>query len=156
MISARPMVMLVAVLLSGCTPTARTRRQFELWKQSYQILKFDSATALVVVMHRSGGEDTSCVWTGILELGGPVETVRGDTLIIDPQYMIKTRRTASGDLQTVRISDARALPDLVFVPAALGFQLESFSERRRNGSRPVFFVVLAVVALDLYVRWPRD
>jgi hypothetical protein len=138
-----------------CTLAPRGSRQFELWKQSYQILKFDSATALVVVMHRSGDETASRVWTGVLELEGPVETVRGDTLIIEPHYMIRTRRTSTGNPEIVRISDARALPDLVFVPAGAGFRLASFSDRRREGSRAVFFVILGLVALELYTSWPR-
>jgi len=155
MISARGMVMLVALVLSGCTSAPRTRRQFELWKQSCQILKFDSPTALIVVMNRSGGEGASRVWTGVLELGGPIETVRGDTLIIEPHYMITTRRTAAGELEIVRINDARLLPDLVLVPAGPGLRVARSRDRRRRDSPAVFFVILAVVALDLYVRRPR-
>jgi hypothetical protein len=155
MIRARRMVMLAAILLAGCTPPTRTRREFELRKQSYQTLKFDSATAVVVVMHRSEDVADWRVWTGVLELGGPVETVRGDTLIIEPHYVIKTRRTPSGGLEIVRINDARALPDLVFVPAGPGFRLVPSSHRGRRDSHAMFFVVLATVAIDLYIRWPR-
>lgn len=123
--------------------------------QSYRRLRFDSATT-VVVMHRSVDEAVSSVWTGVVELGGTVESLRNDTLIIQPFYILRTRTTSSGDIQIVRINNARVLPDLVFIPAGPGFRVDSPSDTRRKGPSLASIVVLGLIALDLYIRWPRD
>src|SRR5690349_21707261 len=75
-------------------------------------LRFDSATAVIVVMHRSVDEGVSSVWTGVVELGGSVESLRGDTLIIEPYYILQTQTTSSGDIHIVRFNNKRVLPDL--------------------------------------------
>ena len=156
MICARWMVIAVGVLLSGCTSASMTRRQLEAQRQSYRRLRFNSATDVVVVMHRSVDEAESSVWTGVVELGGPVESLRGDTLIIEPYYVLKTQTTSSGDIRIVRLNNKRVLPDLVFIPAGPGFRVDSPSDTRRKGPSLASIVVFGLIALDLYIRWPRD
>ena len=123
--------------------------------QSYRRLRFDSATTVAVVMHRSVDEAVSTTWAGVVELGGTVESLRSDTLIIQPFYILKTRTTSSGDIQIVRINNMRALPDLVFIPAGPGFRVDSPSDTRPKGPSLTSIVVLGLIALDLYIKRPR-
>lgn len=155
MICVRRMVIVASVVLSGCRPASTTRRQLEAQRQSYQRLRFDSATAVLAVMHRSADDDVSSVWTGVLEIGGPVETVRGDTVIMEPYYMLRTQTIWSGGMWVVRVNDKRFLPDLVLIPAGTGFHLLSPNERKRRGDSVATLVILGLIALDMYSRWPR-
>ena len=148
------MVIVMGVVLSGCGPNSMTRRQLEARKESHQRLTFDSATTVLVLMNRSVDEAASIVWTGVLELGGPVETVRGDTLIIEPHYILRRITTLSGEVRVVRFSDMRVLPALVFIPAGSAFHLVPPKAKRR-GPSIASMVVFGLVALDLYIRWPR-
>lgn len=150
---ARCMMVAVGFLLLGCTPPSMTRRQLEAKKESYRRLRFNSATTVVVVMHRSVDEAVPSVWTGVVELGGPVESLRGDTLIIQPYYILKTQPTSSGDTQIVRINNARVLPDLVFIPAGPGFRVDSPSDTRRRG--PSVGPILFIAGMLLYMRFYR-
>jgi len=151
---AHCVVIVVGIVMSGCTSASMTRRPLET-RRSYQRLKFDSATTVVVMMNRSADDPVSSVWTGVLELGGLVETVRGDTLIIEPNYILRVVAASSGDTRVVRFSDMRVLPDLVFIPAEPGFRLVSPIEHRRKGPSISSIVIFGLIALDMYVRWPR-
>ena len=152
MICARWIVIVVGVaLLSGCASSSVSRRQFEARRQSYYRLKFDSVTSVVVVTHPSVDEAASSVWTGVVELGGTVESVRGDTLIIEPYYILQWEVTPSGALQIVRHDDKRLLPDLVLISAGPGFRMESPSDRRR----PKVMPILVLLSMLLYLRFHR-
>lgn len=106
-------------------------------------------------MRRSGDRAESSVWTGVVELGGTVESLRGDTLTIQPYYVLAARMTPSGDVKIIRFSDIRVLPDVVFIPAAPGFRVDSPNETRPKGPGLATLVILGLIALDLYSRWPR-
>ena len=157
MISVRWMVIAACVILADCTSSASMmRRQLETQKESYRRVRFNSATTVIVVMHRSVDEGLSTVWTGVVELGGPVESLRGDTLILEPFYILKTQATPSGDVRIVRINNKRVLPDLVFIPAGPGFRVDSPSDTQPEGLSLTPIVFFALLALDLYTRRPRD
>ena len=152
MICARWIVIVVGVaLLSGCASPSVSRRQLEARRQAYYRLKFDSVTTVVVVAHPSVNETVSSAWTGVVELGGTVESVRGDTLVIEPHYILQWEVTSSGTLQIVRHQEKRVLPDLVLIPAGPKFRLDSPSDRRRPKVMPILFLVTMI----LYLRFNR-
>ena len=132
-----------------------TRRQYEALHRAHVRLTFDSTATVAVVVHRSVDETLPSVWTGVVELAGPVVSLRGDTLIIEPHYILKTQTSSSGDVQVVRFSDMRVLPALVFIPAGSGFRLELPGDKRRRGPSVASIIVFGLIALDLYIRWPR-
>jgi hypothetical protein len=154
MISARWMVIVVGVAVSSCAKTSMTQRRLEAEFRSFQRLRFDSATTILVVMHSSVNESVTGFWSGVLEVGGLVETVRGDTLIVVPHYILKARTASSGDSRVDRVNDMRILPDLVFIPAGSGLHFVPPNDGRRSGPNWTFIIVFALVAFDLYRRWP--
>src|SRR5437868_9887812 len=113
MIYAHWIVMIASVLLCGCASVPR--RQLEAQKRSYYRLRFDSVTTVAAVMHRTAEDNAPRLLAGVVELGGPVESLRGDTLIIEPHYMLMVKRSPSGDAHIGRFSSKLVLPDLVFI-----------------------------------------
>jgi hypothetical protein len=144
---ARRILIITTVLLAGCTSTSLLRRQLEAQKQAYYRLKFDSATTVVAVMHRTVDNNVPSRWAGVVELGGPVESLRGDTVIIEPHYILMLKASHAGDGRIVRYNNKLVLPDLVYVPAGPGVHFELPSEARRRGPSVSSIIVFASVAL---------
>ena len=143
--------MVAMIALSGCGPAPIVRRQMEAQKQSYRRLKFDSAANVVAVMHRTPDENAPTVLTGVVEIGGPVESLRGDTLIMEPHYIVMVRSSDSGEVQIVRLSNKKVLPDLVFIPIGPGFRIED--PNADKSARPSVASMLWLVTMALYLKF---
>ena len=102
-------------------------------------------------MHRTAGDNGPTLFTDVVEMGGFIESVRGDTLIMQPHYMLMRTTRPSGEVQVVRYSSMRVLPDLAFIPAGPGFRLDSPSDTRRRG--PSVTSILAFSTIALYVAF---
>ena len=152
MICARRCMLIGSLLLSGCT--SPTRRQVEAGRRAYVRLRFDSFTTVIAVNYRTAEDSVPSLLWGVLELGGPVESLRGDTLIIEPHYILKFTTTAAGDVRIVRVNNKLMLPDLVYVPAGAGLRLVWTSDAPpRNGLSVGSVVVFG--ALAIWLSRPR-
>ena len=116
-------------------------------------LTFDSVTTVVVVMHRTTGDDVPTLLYGVVELAGEVESMRGDTLIIEPNYIAKWSATPSGAIRIVRLTNKTMLPDLVFVPVGPGVHVDESDDARRW--RPSVASLLGFATAVLYFAFYR-
>jgi hypothetical protein len=139
-------------MLISCAPV-RQGRDLEAQKRLHCRLTFDSVTTVVAVVHRTTGEDVPTLLYGILELAGQVESMRGDTLIMEPHYIAKASVSPSGALLVVRVTNKTMLPDLVFVPVGPGVHVDESDDARRR--RPSVGSLLAFATLVLYFAFYR-
>jgi hypothetical protein len=153
MIGTRRVAIVACVILSSCAPVPQ-RRQLEAEKRPVCRLKFDSAATVVAVMHRTTGDDVPSLLTGVVELVGPVESMRGDTLIMEPHYIAWSTPSFSGEIRIVRLTSAFVLPDLVFVPIGPGVHVDgSVGAGRSRPSVTSILVLGTLVYFFGFTRW---
>jgi hypothetical protein len=97
----------LSVFLLGCF---HTRPELEAYKRSYFKIRFDSNTTLVGAP-RTPDDTVTRILPDVLEIMGRVLSLRSDSLLIAPSYVLISDREHPAERRTTLRRGRRALPD---------------------------------------------
>ena len=125
--ASRGLLLAGAVVLHACAPpSARTAPDALPPLRSFCTIRLDPAVEEILIARVSARDTTSHRLANVLEIGGRVSAMRGDTLVLQPWYL--TTRTASDRAQpaTILRGGSVAMPDLVLIPLTPGVSIREF------------------------------
>ena len=150
--ASRRLLLAGAVLLNACAPPpARSGLDAPPPLRSFCTIRLAGNEEILIA--RVSARDTT--WqelANVLELGGRVSAIVGDTLLVQPYYLT-TRAPAAGETTIFR-GRAADMPDLVLVPMTADVSIQEFrtpGAARRRLSFPLVLgglFLLTVLAAD--------
>ena len=136
----------LSLVAGGCLEPPH--RQIE--QRLYRTVTFDSATDLTILPSDYWDGRGRLELTNVVEIGGQIVYVRGQTLVMDPVYVLTSD---VGGTHSLRTKGSYQLPDRVVVLTDSGTQVRSFSlPRGRAGSRSFISVVLPALLVLSFIH----
>jgi hypothetical protein len=129
----------LSLVAAGCLPPPHQQVERRL----YQSVKFDSATDLTILPSDYWDGRGRLELTNVVDIGGQVVYARGQTLVIDPVYVLTSE---AGKTHSLRTKGGYQLPDRVLVVVEPGTCVDTF-RLPRNSSPGVALFPLLVPAL---------
>jgi hypothetical protein len=129
-VRAQRRLALATAILASSACISHVSHEAEASERSYRAVRFDS-TVSIVVIQRAMQDGSRKVLTGVTEIGGAVEGVRGDTLVMRPSLIsiLESGRVVIINSQSKTGRDE--LPDLALVPVRLAIHQERGSSWKR-------------------------
>ena len=135
---AVPTVAALSLVAGGCLEPPH--RQIE--QRLYRTVTFDSATDLTILPSDYWDGRGRLELTNVVDIGGQVVYTRGQTLVIDPVYVLTSE---PGNTHSLRTKGGYQLPDRVLVVVEPGTRVDTF-RLPRNSSPGLALVPLLVPA----------
>jgi hypothetical protein len=128
----------------GCLPPP----QHQADRRLYRSVKFDSATDLTILPSDYWDGRGRLELTNVVEIGGQVVYSRGQTLVIDPVYVLTSE---AGSTHSLRTKGGYQLPDRVVVVVEPRTRVDTFRLPRNSGSGVALFpfLVPALIAFSV-------
>lgn len=128
----------------GCLPPS----QHQIDRHLYRSVKFDSATDLTILPSDYWDGRGRLELTNVVEIGGQVVYSRGQTLVIDPVYVLTSE---AGSTHSLRTKGGYQLPDRVVVVVEPRTRVDTFRLPRNSGSGVALFpfLVPALIAFSV-------
>ena len=133
-----------SVSASGCLPPPHQQTNSRL----YRSVKFDSATDLTILPSDYWDGRGRSELTNVVEIGGQVVYSRGQTLVIDPVYVLTSE---AGSSHSLRTKGSYQLPDRVVVVVEPRTKVDTFRLPRNSapGVALAPFLVPALIAFSM-------
>ena len=153
--AVRALLLASALVLDACAPPpAPTAVDARPPLRSFCTIRLD-ANEGILIAHVFTRDTTSPPLAGVIELGGRVSAIVGDTLVLQPYYLTTRPATADGAPVTIFRGKGEPMPDRVLIPMTPSVSIREFrtpgTTRRRVTLTLVFggLFLLTTLASDV-------
>ena len=141
--ATRTLRLAAAVVLQACAqPTTHAALDAPPPLRSFCTIVLAADSEEILIAHAFGRDTTSQRIADVLEAGGRVLALRGDTVVLQPYYLTTRVAPDSGPPVTIFRGASTSMPDLAFIPVTPNVSIREFRTPGPPRRPPIFPLVL--------------